>query len=227
MVGRTDVSSDPAIISMIFYSLMFDTKKFPTHNNALNSYYNKLLSNLKRPIIIDAGANIGAASIYFNEIYPSSKIYSIEPGLDNYNLLVENMRGRDFHGIQGALAAEDGIAYLNTQDHGPIGYRTDEQGDTPVQAYGLKKLISNLPEDERMLVLKIDVEGAEKEIFKNESEFLAKVPLIIMEPHDWMLPFEGSSRNFYFEICKLDFDILMHGENIFCFNNEILKELSR
>src|SRR5205823_2283682 len=30
-------------------------------------------------IIVDAGANIGAAAMYFTKVYPSSRIYALEP----------------------------------------------------------------------------------------------------------------------------------------------------
>ena len=41
-------------------------------------------------VIIDAGANIGVASIYFANRYPEAKIFAIEPEPANYALLVKN-----------------------------------------------------------------------------------------------------------------------------------------
>jgi hypothetical protein len=38
-------------------------------------------------VIIDAGANIGLASIYYSIKYPKAKIIAIEPELSNYELL--------------------------------------------------------------------------------------------------------------------------------------------
>jgi hypothetical protein len=47
-------------------------------------------------------------------------------------------------------------------------------------------------------------------------------PLLIIELHDWMLPFAGSSRGFLRAIASLDFDVVHRGENIFCFNRRLL-----
>jgi hypothetical protein len=111
---------------------------------------------------------------------------------------------------------------LNTEDFGPISYRTGQTGDTKVQAYGLPDLIAEAEKDGKILLVKIDIEGAEEEVFSKDSIFLRDIPLIVMEPHDWMIPFKGSSQNFYRELSRHNFDVLLSGENIFCFNNDIL-----
>jgi len=43
-------------------------------------------------VIIDAGANIGLASIYYSIKYPEAKIIAIEPELSNYELLKNNIK---------------------------------------------------------------------------------------------------------------------------------------
>jgi FkbM family methyltransferase len=224
IIGRPGVASDREIIAMIFISKMFSTDRFPAHHAALQNYYQHMIEQRKTPAIIDAGANIGAASRYFNELYGHAKIYAIEPGEENYSILQANMTGKNFVGLPGAISSKDGILYLNTVDHGPIGYRTGLEGDTEVTAYSLKSIIESLPKNESVFLLKIDIEGAESEVFSGDSNYLASTPLVIMEPHDWMLPFRASSQNFYQQVSKYSFDILMHGENIFCFNNAILSK---
>lgn len=221
-VGRGDVESDRAIIGMVFASQMFSTARFPRHHAALTQYLSFLQLNNKVPVIFDAGANIGVASRYFSDQYPGAKTYGIEPDKDNYSLLTTNMGNRNFVGIHGALSAKSQTLWLNTNDHDPISFRTGSSGDTEVQGYGLNDLVDSLPGNEEIFLIKIDIEGFEEEVFQIDSEYLAKVPLLVMEPHDWMLPFKGVTKNFYKEISKHDFDVLMHGENIFCFNNAIL-----
>ena len=73
-------------------------------------------------------------------------------------------------------------------------------------------------------ILKIDIEGSEEDVFSGDSSWLDQFPCVIIELHDWMLPFSGSSRNFQRAIARLDFDLVQRGENLFCFNRRILKE---
>jgi len=42
-------------------------------------------------VIIDGGANVGYASIWFANRYPSATIFAVEPQKDNYELLRENV----------------------------------------------------------------------------------------------------------------------------------------
>src|SRR5258706_2174856 len=49
-----------------------------------------LLGNVR--LIVDIGANIGAASIYFHTQYPHSRVVSVEPSSVAFALLAENAR---------------------------------------------------------------------------------------------------------------------------------------
>lgn len=229
LIGRDGDKSDQDIISLVFLSQMFATTRFTEHDKALQKYFKYLKRNKGHfPVIIDAGANIGTASLYFSLIYDESKIYSIEPDQDNFQMLTTNMsiNNKSFIGLQGALSSKNGFTFLNTIDFGTISFRTGDSGDVKVNAFGLTQIFDNLPSNEHPFILKIDIEGAESEVFSINSSFLSRIPLVIMEPHDWMIPFKSSSKNFYNEISKHNFDILMYGENIFCFNVDILKDFS-
>jgi hypothetical protein len=39
-----------------------------------------------------------------------------------------------------------------------------------------------------------------------------------------LLPGEGNSRNFFKAALEFDFDFVYRGENLFCFNNALLKK---
>ena len=39
-------------------------------------------------VVLDAGANVGFSSVYFNLLFPTARIYALEPDEDNYNMLV-------------------------------------------------------------------------------------------------------------------------------------------
>ena len=54
-----------------------------------------LLTKINPEIIVDVGANIGAASAFFSISYPKAQIYSFEPTRMNYSLLKKNMKDFD------------------------------------------------------------------------------------------------------------------------------------
>lgn len=67
-------SSDPDTFEQIFVSNEYD-----------------FLVETQPQIIVDAGANIGLASIYFANNYPEAKIIAIEPEQSNFELLKKNV----------------------------------------------------------------------------------------------------------------------------------------
>jgi hypothetical protein len=72
-------------------------------------------------------------------------------------------------------------------------------------------------------ILKIDIEGGEQDLFSGDVSWLPLMPIVIVELHDWMLPGQAVARNFLRAISVLDFDFVHVGENVFCFNNELLR----
>src|SRR2546430_860864 len=60
-----------------------------------DNFYEAVLSTNKKPLIIDAGANIGASVIWFATRYPGAQIVAVEPAPNNCDLLVFNTRYYD------------------------------------------------------------------------------------------------------------------------------------
>lgn len=176
---------------------------------------------LKPPrTIVDAGANIGLASIYFANRFPDSKIIAIEPERSNFELLATNIAPyKNITGVHAALWHENKKINLVDPNLGKWGFMT-QSGD------GLEKFGSTLHEVQGMTidtlmnqegldhidVLKIDIEGAEREVFENTSTWIAKVDSLIVELHDRMKP--GCSRNFFNNTNGFD-DEWRQGENFF------------
>lgn len=220
MVGRPAVVSDQAIISNIFLSEMFATSRFP-QDASLQRYYQALVATGRDPVLVDAGANIGAASLYFSELYDRLHLISIEPGPDNFALLQRNLDGRMARPVHGAVASVDGTLRLQTE-HGPIGYRVGEAGDIDVRAYSMASIMGMLGENESPFIAKIDIEGAEQDLFSTDFDWVDQFPLVIVELHDWFIPFQNISRNFFRAISSFEFDVVTYGENTFCFNRSLL-----
>ena len=70
-------------------------------------------------------------------------------------------------------------------------------------------------------ILKIDIEGAEHELFKNNYDtWLPNTRCLIIELHDRMR--NRSSQNFFKAISKYDFSYSHQGENLVFINNNKL-----
>lgn len=169
--------------------------------------------------IIDAGANIGLAAIYFSQKFPKARILSIEPDLNNFQLLKKNTVGYpNVVHIHGALWHNNEKLKIFNTDEKSAGYVMGPAGETNdgyVQAYTVGGLISQY-KIQRLSILKIDIEGSEKEVFEFGSEtWLPDTDCIITELHDNLKP--GTSQVFFREMGKYDWITFLKGENIICF----------
>ncbi len=169
----------------------------------LNKEYD-FLADTQPKVIIDAGANIGLASIYFANKYPQATIIAIEPELNNFELLKENVASySNISAVQAALWNKNEEIDLVDPGLGNWGFMTESKQSSEsllrnachtVSAMTLDRIIDeyNLA---RVNVLKIDIEGAEREVFSDTSAWLEKIDSIIIELHEHMKA--GCNRNFY------------------------------
>ena len=91
------------------------------------NFFDEELQALAAPTIIDAGANIGMASLYFRHVCPRATITAIEPFPPNYQLLVHNVLLENVRTLQCSVGLTDGESdfYYNTsrQDSFSMGRR--------------------------------------------------------------------------------------------------------
>jgi hypothetical protein len=66
----------------------------------------------------------------------------------------------------------------------------------------------------RLLIAKIDIEGAEREACAASVELLRTVPCIMIEPHDYLIPGAGCLGPIYRAVADRALDTLIHGENL-------------
>jgi len=178
-------------------------------------------------IIIDAGANIGLASLFFTNKYPNAKIISIEPEMSNFHLLEENTRNFDniiilSHAISNISDQE---LYIVDKGYGNSGFMTESLAQ-PINKES-EDLIKTISIDEIMNrysydyidIVKIDIEGYEKELFQSNTDWLKYTKCLIIELHDWMK--QGCSTSFFKAISKHDFSYMHYGENLVFINNKL------
>lgn len=154
--------------------------------------------------IFDIGANIGVASVKLANMFPDSKITSVEPYMRNYILLCTNAArypGR-IEPVHAAFSESEGRVplvkevprghYIRPLYSSSIQYN----GSTATETYAASITpsdILNIVGDDEIGVLKVDIEGAEAPIFDSPDmgDVLERVRVLMVEPHDRYVP--GSS----------------------------------
>ena len=68
-------------------------------------------------------------------------------------------------------------------------------------------------------ITKIDIEGAQGAVFRDNTDWVSGTHLIMLELDDWLLPWAGTSRPFLAALSRVPFDNLIRGEIIFCFRD--------
>jgi len=179
-----------------------------------------------RPLIVDAGANIGASPLYFLANLPNARVVAIEPDLANFELLLKNVQGLDVEAIRAALSAGMGRARVLDPGRGHWAYRTQPITDDDVSPDSVPRVtVNSIYCSHRCgffpFLVKVDIEGAEKELFSGNTEWVARTPLIIVELHDWMLPKKGTSRSFLQCVANLDRDFITIGNDVFSIANDL------
>lgn len=215
-VDHRGTSADIGVVHQVFYNRDYDLTRLKRHAEILRFY-----DGCKNPLIIDAGANIGASAVWFAQTFPRAVVSAVEPHAANFQLLLHNVRALKVRPVMGALAKEAGTVQLFDPGEGDWGFRTGDAEGLPlgnVQAYTLADLIE--PDDDPF-ILKIDIEGGEADLFQ-VGDF-QRFPVVIIELHDWLLPRAGTSKSFLKWHVSQDRDLVHHGENIFSLCNALLK----
>lgn len=151
--------------------------------------------------IIDAGANIGLASVYFANRYPLARIVAIEPEASNFKMLCENVAPYpQVKPVRAALWRENGELFLFDSGQGNHGFQVggdrgrDGGGLGSVPGFTIGSIMRDAGEG-RVDLLKIDIEGAEREVMGKSREWIEKVDVLMIELHDDIKP--GCSQTFY------------------------------
>jgi FkbM family methyltransferase len=158
----------------------------------LDSQYDSTLAVRPR-VIVDAGANIGLASIFYANRYPEAKIIAIEPEPSNYEMLRKNVAlYPTVIPIQAALWSEKKMLSGSSATTGHHAYQVreenglDDRGDRgTIRGLTLRELITDLG-IQQIDLLKVDIEGSEREVFQNSADWIGRVGIIAIEIHEWL-----------------------------------------
>jgi FkbM family methyltransferase len=177
-------------------------------------------------VILDAGAYTGLSTSYFAIRYPQARVIALEPDTQNFALLKRNVSSfKNVQAIKGALWSQSGALILTDPGSGSWAFRVTEpaapsvdstnvasepSNGSRVQAFSVPDIMRECGVD-RIDLLKLDIEGSEKEVLSDSDSWIRHVSAISIELHDRFKP--GCSRAFFNAIS--DFPIeLRRGEKI-------------
>ncbi len=192
-------TSDKATFEQVFVSQEYDTS----------------FTDLVPHVIVDGGANVGFATRFFAQRYPRARIYAIEPEESNFELLVRNTHHLDtVTAIRGALWNRSASLRIENPGDEKWAFRVVEaataRGDR-VDGVTVADIMARA-RTPWIDILKLDIEGAERELFEPGCEsWLGRVNLVMIELHDRLRP--GCHDSLVRAIRPHDFTMLRRGEH--------------
>lgn len=156
----------------------------------LGDEYEDLIVMLRgsEQLIVDLGANIGLSVCLWARCCPTAQIIAVEPDDANAALCEKNSRSASNRVtvVRALIGAHDGWGALD-RSAGEWAYRkaTDCRSRSEVPILSMGTLISRyIGAHAEIDLVKIDIEGAEVEIFSDPSSWLPRCRLAAVELHD-------------------------------------------
>lgn len=141
-------------------------------------------------LILDGGGNIGLAAVRFAMRYPKARILTIEPDSENFSLLRRNLQkySGQITAVNGAIWKRTvGLRIDNPTDE-PWAFQVVESEDGEIDGYSIVDLstlfCSGMPFD----LVKLDIEGAEREVFEGDTKWTMHSRLVGVELHERFRP---------------------------------------
>jgi FkbM family methyltransferase len=147
-------------------------------------------------LIVDAGANIGLASVWFAHRHPGARVVALEPEPANFEMLRRNAAPYpNIEPRRQALWSRPGRLRITNPDAAAYGFQVGEEGTMPpaaddgvVESVDVPMLLREAGAD-RIDLLKLDVEGAELEILRDGADrWIDRVGTLAIELHDRFRP---------------------------------------
>jgi len=141
--------------------------------------------------ILDIGANVGAAAVYFHLHYPDAQVICYEPSHQNIEYLVANTESiKNIHinpyGLYDKTMTVPLFDGKDTCAQRSIVRNNETHGNSEsIQLVSVSEEIKRLQHD-TLSIIKIDTEGCEIPILSEISKYLDTVNLIYLEYHSEM-----------------------------------------
>jgi FkbM family methyltransferase len=190
--------------------LKYKTQIFELYKNSFN----------KKPLIVDCGSNIGSSCLYFSKQFKNSSIIALEPDKDNFEFCKNNIKGNNFYLFNNAISNMEQTVGFTPNYVDSRASKISNDNKNKIKCLTVNNILAEFNSVNYFpYLIKIDIEGYEKNLFIDNYEWLDKFKIVIIELHDWMLPTEGNSFNFLraltdIMVKKTKRDLILSGENL-------------
>lgn len=133
-------------------------------------------------LIWDLGANIGLTMLHMATLYPDARVVGVELDHHNAQLAQDNLVGCEERCllIHAGVWPVDGRLSFVAQPGREAGIRVDTSGKAIAPALSLNSLLARTgPPD----YVKMDIEGSEQEVLRQDTEWAQQVASIAVECH--------------------------------------------
>jgi len=144
-------------------------------------------------VIIDGGANVGYAAVYFAQKFSDALVIAVEPEANNFRLLKHNTSlYPNVRPVNKALWPRRTNLIIENPSDQPHAFRvreTTQATANTIPATTIQELLHEVGANSVDL-LKLDIEGAEKELFEDNTsaDWLTRTHALIVELHDRFKP---------------------------------------
>jgi len=195
-VHMRPATSDLATFREIIVNGEYDFDRYGL-GEALHSRYDHMLSEGRVPVILDAGANIGLASLYLSRHFPKAKFVLVEANADAAAVARLNGLDRgDWEIHEMALWDRSGSINLKPSSDDSTREVSEAEDNEPtdiIEARTAAEILGCRVAD--LFIVKMDIEGAELRVLRSlpgVSDWLENRPMVMIEPHDGVFNPEGS-----------------------------------
>jgi len=205
--------SDMTVLRQIFVNRDYDLTKYEQFAR-INARYLAILEAGETPVVIDAGANIGASTLWFSRAFPEARVLAVEPDTKNVAVCRMNCEAtRNVTIVQAAIGSSRGAASLVRPDQSSWSIqveRGERGGDVEVKTVDDLLVLAGV--GGKLFLVKIDIEGFEKDLFSVSTDWLRDPAAVIIELHDWLSPY--SSVPFQKAMAEYEAEVFISGENL-------------
>lgn len=182
----------------------------------------KLPIKIDPQLIVDAGAYTGLSALYYSSQYPHAKIICIEPETSNFEILEKNTKHLpNISRVQAGLWNKNTFLKIQKCIVEKWAFTVEEVWEG--EDFDMKSVTIDTILRESWFwsidILKLDIEGAEKQLFSTDTKpWLDRVNIIVIELHDRFI--DGCSQSLYSAIHRSEWKEFREGEKVILIRNE-------